>query len=81
LFVKKFCLNSINEFIHSNPKNKKDLDMCENDCISYIYKIIGNGVVSVPNYLRNDIIRANLLCSRVPGKKKYCIDKVEDFRN
>jgi len=75
-----FCLSQINTFIHSNPKNKKDLDMCENDCISSIYNTIGNGVVSVPSYLRNDIIRANLLCSKVPGKKKYCIDKLEDFR-
>jgi hypothetical protein len=76
-----FCLSKINTFIHSNPQNKKDLGMCENDCISSIYNIVGMGVVSVPTYLRNDIIRANLLCSKVPGKKKYCIDKLEDFRN
>jgi len=78
---KNYCLSNIYEFIHSNPKNKKDLGMCENNCISGIYNTIGKGVVNVPSFLRNDIIRANLLCSRVPGKKKYCIDKLEDFRN
>ncbi|OUM60541.1 hypothetical protein PIROE2DRAFT_69714 [Piromyces sp. E2] len=78
---KEYCLSKINTFIHSNPKTKKDLGMCENNCISDIYNTIGKGVVTVPNFLRNDIIRANLLCSKVPGKSKYCINKLEDFRN
>lgn len=75
-----YCINKIDEFIHSNPSSKSDLKMCENDCISNSFSILGKGVVSVPNYLRNDIIHANLLCSKVPGKSKYCIDKLEDFR-
>jgi len=48
--------------------------MCENDCISSIYNIVGMGVVSVPTYLRNDIIRANLLCSKVPVRIFFLIN-------
>lgn len=40
--------------------------MCENSCISDIYNTIGKGIVTVPVFLRNSIIHANLLCSKVP---------------
>jgi len=76
----EYCVNKINTFIKSNPSSKKDLGICEDNCISSSFNIIGKGIVSVPNFLRNSIIRANLLCSKVPGKRKYCIDKLEDFR-
>jgi len=77
---KNYCLNDINTFINSDIKSKKDLGMCENSCISDIYNTIGKGIVTVPVFLRNSIIHANLLCSKVPGKSKYCIDKLKDFR-
>jgi len=75
-----YCLSDINSFIHSNIKSKNDLGMCENSCISDIYYTIGKGIVTVPVFLRNSIIHAHLLCSKVPGKSKYCIEKLKDFR-
>jgi len=76
-----YCLNLINdELLHKDIKSKKDLGICETGCASDIYNIIGKGIVTVPTFLRNDIIRANLICSKVPGKSKYCVEKLKDFR-
>jgi len=77
---KEFCLNKINSFVKSNPQSKKNLGTCESSCIPKIYNIVGQGVVTIPSFLRNNIIHANLLCSKVPGKNKYCIEKLEDFK-
>lgn len=75
-----FCLNKIESFIKSDPQSKKDLGMCENDCISTIYDTVGKGIVSIQPSIRNDVIRSHLLCSKVPGGRTYCIDKLKDFK-
>jgi len=77
---KDFCFNKIENFIKSNPQSKKDLGMCDNNCISTIYDTVGKGVVVVPFSIRNDIIRSHLLCSKVPGGRTYCIEKLKDFK-
>ncbi|ORX76998.1 hypothetical protein BCR32DRAFT_248278 [Anaeromyces robustus] len=66
-----FCLNKIESFIKSDPQSKKDLGMCENDCISTIYDTVGKGIVSIQPSIRNDVIRSHLLCSKVPNLLIY----------
>jgi len=74
-----YCLNSIISFAGSQIQSKKDLNTCENSCIKDIYDTIGTGVVTVPDFVRSSVIRARLLCSKIPGKNKYCVYKLKKF--